>query len=56
MTEVRDHQNSELSSEVDQVTGSCELSYDIKQKIHCSSSGSHESLRVGGRQRGQKLG
>lgn len=49
MTGEINHQNSELSFGVGQVTGSCELSYDIKQKVHCSSSGSHESRKVSGR-------
>lgn len=57
MTGGMNHQKSELSLEVGQFTGSCELSYDITQKIHRSSSGSHASRMVGGRMKMErKLG
>lgn len=41
--------NNQCCEVLGQVTGSCEFSYDIKQKTHRRSSRSHDSSQIGGR-------
>lgn len=38
--------NNQCCEVLGQVTGSCEFSYDNKQKTHRRSSGSHESSQI----------